>query len=73
MAAHGIAADHGGGQPVETKEQDTFLCRRECDELQGSLFSKPVPADQIPSLLMPRILSPSIQTRRAVERLRSEA
>ena len=28
---------------VETSEQDAFLRRRGCDELQGYLFSKPVP------------------------------
>ena len=55
---------------VETKEQDIFLRRRECDELQGYLFSKPVPADQIPPLLMPRIPSPSIQPRRVMQKVR---
>jgi diguanylate cyclase (GGDEF)-like protein len=51
---------------VETAEQDAFLRRRDCDELQGYLFSKPVPADQIPPMLMPQIASPSLQPRRGV-------
>ncbi|RYZ85726.1 MAG: EAL domain-containing protein, partial [Proteobacteria bacterium] len=46
---------------VETAEQDEFLRDGHCDELQGYLFSKPVPADHIPGLLMPLICSPSVQ------------
>jgi diguanylate cyclase (GGDEF)-like protein len=46
---------------VETTEQDAFLRGHACDELQGYLFSKPVPAAMIPSLLRPVISSPSLQ------------
>jgi EAL domain-containing protein (putative c-di-GMP-specific phosphodiesterase class I) len=46
---------------VETAEQDTFLREGNCDELQGYLFSKPVPADEIPQLLLPLIDSPAVQ------------
>jgi diguanylate cyclase (GGDEF)-like protein len=46
---------------VETPEQDAFLCDQACDELQGYLFSKPVPASEIPALLAPLIASASIQ------------
>jgi diguanylate cyclase (GGDEF)-like protein len=49
---------------VETSEQDAFLRRRECDELQGYLFSRPVPANEIPPMLTPRMPSPSIQPKR---------
>jgi diguanylate cyclase (GGDEF)-like protein len=35
---------------VETLEQDQFLSGQACDEIQGFLFSKPVPADQIAGL-----------------------
>jgi EAL domain-containing protein (putative c-di-GMP-specific phosphodiesterase class I) len=49
---------------VETSEQDAFLRRRECDELQGYLYSKPVPADQIPPMLTPIVASPSLQPQR---------
>ena len=51
---------------VETSEQDAFLRRRACDELQGYLFSKPVPADEIPPLLTPLdgIAVDSAKTRR---------
>jgi diguanylate cyclase (GGDEF)-like protein len=46
---------------VETIEQDAFLRGHACDELQGYLFSKPVPAEAVPSLLRPVIFSPSLQ------------
>ena len=36
---------------VETEEQSKFLRLLECDEIQGYLFSKPVPAEQVPALL----------------------
>jgi diguanylate cyclase (GGDEF)-like protein/PAS domain S-box-containing protein len=36
---------------VETVEQRDFLQRHECDEMQGYLFSPPVPAARIASLL----------------------
>lgn len=37
---------------VETVEQRGFLRARQCDEMQGYLFSKPVPAEQLFSWLM---------------------
>ena len=46
---------------VETTEQDAFLRGHACDELQGYLFSKPVPAANVPSLLRPVISSPPLQ------------
>ncbi len=36
---------------VETKSQLTFLKVLQCDEVQGFLFSRPVPADQLEELL----------------------
>jgi len=36
---------------VETEEQSKFLRLLRCDEYQGYLFSKPVPAEQVPALL----------------------
>jgi EAL domain-containing protein (putative c-di-GMP-specific phosphodiesterase class I) len=36
---------------VETEDQLAFLRGHECDEMQGYLFSKPVPAEQVPALL----------------------
>ncbi|MBI1988370.1 MAG: EAL domain-containing protein [Betaproteobacteria bacterium] len=36
---------------VETEEQSKFLRLLKCDEFQGYLFSKPVPAEQVPALL----------------------
>jgi diguanylate cyclase (GGDEF)-like protein len=53
---------------VETTEQDSFLREHACDEIQGYLFSKPVPAGDIPSLLCPVIASPPIQERRLASR-----
>jgi diguanylate cyclase (GGDEF)-like protein len=46
---------------VETAEQDAFLRGHECDELQGYLFSRPIPAESIALLLRPTLLSPSLQ------------
>ena len=37
---------------VETKEQLELLRSQNCDIIQGYLFSRPVPADDIPSLLL---------------------
>ena len=36
---------------VETVEQRDRLKQLKCDEMQGYLFSKPVPAEQVPALL----------------------
>ncbi len=36
---------------VETEEQRRFLLERDCDEMQGYLFSKPLPADELTELL----------------------
>lgn len=47
---------------VETSEQETFLRDHACDEMQGFLFSKPVPAERISDLLRPSLsVSASIQ------------
>jgi EAL domain-containing protein (putative c-di-GMP-specific phosphodiesterase class I) len=36
---------------VETEDQAKFLRLLRCDEMQGYLFSKPVPAEQLVALL----------------------
>jgi diguanylate cyclase (GGDEF)-like protein len=36
---------------VETAEQRDMLCRLGCDEIQGYLFSRPVPADEFEAML----------------------
>jgi EAL domain-containing protein (putative c-di-GMP-specific phosphodiesterase class I) len=50
----------------ETIEQQAFLRRHACDEMQGYLFSKPVPPDGIANLLQPPdAVSPPLQPRGA--------
>jgi diguanylate cyclase (GGDEF)-like protein len=39
---------------VESEQQRSFLHANECDEMQGYLFSRPVPHDLIPALLAAR-------------------
>src|ERR1035441_3851190 len=39
---------------VETAEDLEFLWAHDCDEAQGNFFSRPVPADQMVSLLQSR-------------------
>ncbi|HZE52100.1 MAG TPA: GGDEF domain-containing phosphodiesterase, partial [Bradyrhizobium sp.] len=48
---------------VETAEQETFLRDHACDEMQGFLFSKPVPSQQLAELLRsaPLLISPPLQ------------
>jgi diguanylate cyclase (GGDEF)-like protein len=40
---------------VETEEQREFLTANECDEMQGYLFSPPVPADGITAMLQAQL------------------
>jgi diguanylate cyclase (GGDEF)-like protein/PAS domain S-box-containing protein len=37
---------------VETEEQVRYLLEKGCDEMQGYYFSKPVPLDELPSILL---------------------
>ncbi|WP_239433011.1 sensor domain-containing protein [Sporosarcina sp. ACRSL] len=37
---------------VETEEQEEFLKQLQCDEVQGYLYSKPIPREEIEQLLM---------------------
>jgi len=51
-----ISMSHGLGlrviaEGVETEAQCKFMQHNACDEIQGFLFSKPVPADQLQALL----------------------
>lgn len=48
---------------VETTEQETFLRNHACDEMQGYLFSKPLPSQQLADLLRsaPPMVSPPLQ------------
>jgi predicted signal transduction protein with EAL and GGDEF domain len=48
---------------VETTEQETFLRNHACDEMQGFLFSKPMPPQELASLLgaAPLLVSPPLQ------------
>ena len=48
---------------VETIEQQTFLRDHACDEMQGFLFSKPLPPQQMADMLRtePLLASPPLQ------------
>jgi predicted signal transduction protein with EAL and GGDEF domain len=48
---------------VETLEQRDFLRERACSQMQGYLFSKPLPAPQLARLLRapPMLVSPPLQ------------
>ena len=47
---------------VETADQAAFLREHACDEMQGYLFSKPVPPESIPDLLRAsRLFAPPLQ------------
>jgi diguanylate cyclase (GGDEF)-like protein len=48
---------------VETAEQQAFLRNHACDEMQGFLFSKPIPPQQLAELLRspPLLASPPLQ------------
>jgi diguanylate cyclase (GGDEF)-like protein len=67
-----IAMAHGVGnvvvaEGVETREQADFLAEHGCDELQGYLFSRPVPAEQVHALLhrIPATLTATLPAPRA--------
>jgi EAL domain-containing protein (putative c-di-GMP-specific phosphodiesterase class I) len=53
---------------VETAEQQAFLRNHACDEMQGFLFSKPVPPQQLAELLRspPLLASPPLQPEASV-------
>jgi len=47
---------------VETAEQETFLREHSCDEMQGFLFSRAIPAEQIADLFrLPDVSAPNLQ------------
>ena len=51
---------------VETTEQETFLRKHACDEMQGFLFSKAVPAEELATLLqLPALASPPLQPKKS--------
>jgi len=47
---------------VETAEQESFLRDHSCDEMQGYLFSRAIPAEQIADLFrLPDVSAPNLQ------------
>jgi EAL domain-containing protein (putative c-di-GMP-specific phosphodiesterase class I) len=60
---------------VENTEQEAFLRSHACDEMQGFLFSKPLPPVQLAELLKPQTLaaSPPLQPEGASQKNRARA
>jgi diguanylate cyclase (GGDEF)-like protein len=63
-----IAVAHSLGlrvvaQGVETEEQVTLLRSLKCDEVQGFLWSPPVPAERCEAMLAEGVLAPSFSSR----------
>lgn len=53
---------------VETHEQGEFLRQHACDQIQGFLVSKPVPADRIGDLMrLPFVVAPKLQPQSSPE------
>lgn len=59
---------------VETVEQETFLRNHACDEMQGFLFSKPLPPREMANLLRAeaQMASPPLQPNADDEILKAE-
>jgi diguanylate cyclase (GGDEF)-like protein len=60
---------------VENAEQEAFLRSHACDEMQGFLFSKPVPAAQLAELLKPQApaVAPPLQPEAGAHKNRARA
>jgi predicted signal transduction protein with EAL and GGDEF domain len=57
---------------VETTKQETFLRDHASDEMQGFLFSRPIPPEQIPDLLrLPLHAAPLLQPEPRTNSVRS--
>ncbi|MEN3366787.1 MAG: hypothetical protein V7606_4061 [Burkholderiales bacterium] len=53
---------------VETVEQLRILQRLSCDEVQGYLISRPVPAREVPAMMLKRFLLPQVEEDRTIGR-----
>ena len=53
VMAHGLGL-HVVAEGVETPAQCRFLLEQGCDEVQGHLYSPPLPGDEVPALMARR-------------------
>jgi diguanylate cyclase (GGDEF)-like protein/PAS domain S-box-containing protein len=68
--AHGLGMSVVA-EGVETPEQLQFLKQQECDEIQGYIFSRPVPVSDLLKMIRNRVLKPKVEKQSYYENKRN--